>query len=248
MSKFKVGDKVRIVKPFYVDREYINDIVTITEVEPNDSSCYRYKVKENDRPWVDDELEYLSTSTNIKATDIRIDDSGVNVSVDSLYPYIINYGTLKDENKEENEMRNEVLELWYRRKGDNVFDKYEKLMDDYINKNYSIVSDYKKLIEDFSENLEYLFNECNKESLLIQSNAYNQYKYVIDTDAVRSKAIEYFEKDKDKELEELQNKYQEIKALLSMSNDLSYQQDILIEYGIIDKKTKRMIIDEDNTK
>ena len=45
----------------------------------------------------------------------------------------------------------------------------------------------------------------------------------------------------------LEMKHEDINALLSMSDDLEYQQSVLIEYGIIDKKTKR-VVNEDNSK
>lgn len=52
--KFKVGDRVKIVRTDYtVDKKYINNIVTITKI---DTVGRRYFVKENDRPWIDKEL------------------------------------------------------------------------------------------------------------------------------------------------------------------------------------------------
>lgn len=54
--KFKVGDKARIVKPFWEnEKKYIGNIVTISWVDPYDDE--RYKVKENNRYWRASELE-----------------------------------------------------------------------------------------------------------------------------------------------------------------------------------------------
>ena len=102
------------------------------------------------------------------------------------------------------------------------------------------------MIETFEKNLE---DFCTKysditvnEDFVIRINAdCNVYKYVIDKSVIRNDAAITYKDDKNKEYKELQLKYEDINALLSMSEDLEYQQSILIEYGIIDKKTKRMI-------
>lgn len=150
-------------------------------------------------------------------------------------------------NKEENEMKNEVLELWYERQMKNIEKKYDKYAEEYIEKNYSFVNDYKQLIKDFEDNLEYLYTLNNKDELFIlkENNSCNVFKYVIDYEKLLYKANEYFEKDKKEDIELIKKTYEEIRALLSMSSDLEYQQSVLIEYGIIDKKTKRMIANEE---
>lgn len=49
-NKFKVGDKVKIVKPFCdIDQNYKGHIVTIKSIDVMDSQ--RLFVEENDRPW-----------------------------------------------------------------------------------------------------------------------------------------------------------------------------------------------------
>lgn len=54
--KFKVGDKVRIVKPLVeVEKKYIGNIVTISWVDPYDNE--RYRDKENNKYWRASELE-----------------------------------------------------------------------------------------------------------------------------------------------------------------------------------------------
>lgn len=58
------------------------------------------------------------------------------------------------ENEEENKMRNEVLELWYKRKKENIYKKYKDLEDKYVEEHYEIVKQYNELIETFEKNLE----------------------------------------------------------------------------------------------
>lgn len=219
MSKFKVGDKVKIVKPWRMDdSQYKNNIVTISKIY--DSDCFdqsEYDVEENDIPWFDMELEYVQN-------DVKIVDKFVK-------------------NKEENEMRNEVLELWYSRNKENISKKYKEFKDKYFEERYSIVKEYNKLIEDFESNLEYLYNNSmsDLQPVLKENNSCNVFKYVVDKDKITDEAEEVYKEDEIKEYSNLNDTYKEIYALLSMSSDLEYQQSILIEYGIIDKKSKRMI-------
>ena len=150
------------------------------------------------------------------------------------------------ENEEENKMRNEVLELWYKRKKENIYKKYKDLEDKYVEEHYEIVKQYNELIETFEKNLEDFFTKysditVNEDFVICKNADCNVYKYVIDKSVIQNDAVITYKDDKNKEYKELQLKYEDINALLSMSEDLEYQQSILIEYGIIDKKTKRMI-------
>lgn len=146
-------------------------------------------------------------------------------------------------NEEENEMRNEVLELWFKRKGNDIEKKYDELESKYIDEKYSIIKSYEDMIEDFERQLEdlYKYDNANEQFALKENNTCNVFKYVINEDKLVEEAEQFYKEDKKKEMQEVLKEYNEIKALLSMSEDLEYQQSILIEYGIIDKKTKRMI-------
>ena len=45
----------------------------------------------------------------------------------------------------------------------------------------------------------------------------------------------------EKMLSKLQDTYETIKAMLSLSDDLEYQLDVLSRYGVLNKKTKKMV-------
>lgn len=148
--------------------------------------------------------------------------------------------------KEEEKDMNKVLKLWNDRKVEEIELKYNDLMNEYIEKHYETTKKYKDLIEKFEKDLETLYKEEieNKESessILKENNTCNVYKYVVCEDKLRNEAYKKYREDKIKESDEQVDKCNEIDALLSMSEDLEYQQSVLIEYGIIDKKTKRMI-------
>lgn len=151
--------------------------------------------------------------------------------------------------KEEKDM-NKVVDLWYNRKKENIYKKYKDLEDKYVKEHYEIVKQYNELIEDFEKNLEDFCTEysdimVNDDFVICKNADCNVYKYVIDESVIRNDAKITYKEDKNKEYKELQLKYEDLNALLSMSDDLEYQQSILIEYGIINKKTKR-IINESN--
>lgn len=146
-------------------------------------------------------------------------------------------------NEEENEMKNEVLELWFKRKGNDIEKKYDELESKYIDEKHSVVKSYEDMIEDFERQLEdlYKYDNASEQFVLKENNGCNVFKYVLDEDKLVEEAEQFYKEDKKKEMQEVLKDYNEIKALLSMSEDLEYQQSILIEYKIIDKKTKRMI-------
>lgn len=148
--------------------------------------------------------------------------------------------------KEEEKDMNKVLNLWNNRKVEEIELKYNDLINEYIEKHYETTKKYKDLIEKFEKDLETLYKEEteNKESessILKENSTCNVYKYVVYEEKLRNEAHEKYREDRFKELDEQADKCNEIDALLSMSEDLEYQQSVLIEYGIIDKKTKRMI-------
>ena len=145
MSKFKVGDKVKIVNPMSICKRYRNTIHTITNID----DTYVYLDIIDDNPYCvkyyDYELELVEEPT-LEYIDDYMDTSNRPVvdlsdhAVDSLYPNIImdvktcgknlfdNCVAQTDfykyiegiyENKEEKDM-NKVLKVWYERKRDKI--------------------------------------------------------------------------------------------------------------------------------
>jgi hypothetical protein len=72
---FKVGDKVKIVNPYFIDEIYKGDVVTIIKIEesPFPQTRPRYFVKENSRPWVERELK-LVEEFKMKKEDLKNED------------------------------------------------------------------------------------------------------------------------------------------------------------------------------
>lgn len=184
---------------------------------------------------------------------------------DSVYPYIqvdkksnddfidaMVYGIWKkveDENEEDKEM-NKVLELWYERKRNKIIDKYDELENKYNNETYGAIASFNELVEKFNNDLEelYKFDKATEQFVLVENAPNNVIKYKVDWEKVKDGFVKEILPKRTEELKEVEDLKDEINAQLSMSNDLEYQQSILIEYGIIDKKTKRMITNENSSK
>lgn len=186
----------------------------------------------------DEDWEEICSTIGMKPVVSYLDDA-----VDAVA-----YGIwgIKDMKNEEEINMNKVLRLWNIRKMEEIELKYNDLVNEYIEKHYETAKKYKDLIEKFKEDLETLYEEENgnkesESSILKENNTCNVFKYVVDEEKLRDEAHEKYRADRLKELEEQDSICNEVDALLSMSEDLEYQQSILIEYGIIDKKTKRMI-------
>lgn len=144
--------------------------------------------------------------------------------------------------KEEKEM-NKVLNLWFERKQEKIIKKYAEMEQDFINNHYSVVKSYNELVEQFEKDLDdlYKFDKVNEQFVLEEISDKNTIKYDIDFDKLSCEFTDKHIKEKQGELKELAKIREEVEAQLSLSNELKYQQDVLIQYNIIDKKTKKIV-------
>lgn len=249
MSKFKVGDVVKIVNPIFdSDDNYKGSVVTISKT----LGLSRYEVLENKRPWCDSELELFKSELTPE-----LEYEWENQ--ETLYPYITDNadrynkyirGLWENQDikpvyikgiKEEKEM-NKVLNLWFERKQEKIIKKYAEMEQDFINNHYSVVKSYNELVEQFEKDLDdlYKFDKVNEQFVLEEISDKNTIKYDIDFDKLSCEFTDKHIKEKQGELKELAKIREEVEAQLSLSNELKYQQEVLIQYNIIDKKTKKI--------
>lgn len=144
--------------------------------------------------------------------------------------------------KEEEKEMNKVLNLWFERKQQAIIEKYSKMEQDFINNNYSVVQSYNELIAQFEKDLEdlYKFDKANEQFVLEEISDKNTIKYGIDFDKLSCEFTDLHCKEKQDELKEIAKIREEVEAQLSLSDELKYQQEVLIQYDIIDKKTKKI--------
>lgn len=240
MSKFKVGDKVKFIGN--VSEHIFNDILDnhkdsliICKVCRGKKSYQVQPLGINDTTWCfdDDELELLEE--NKLSFDFKLPPELEWENRDIKPVYIKGI-------KEEKEM-NKVLNLWFERKQEKIIKKYAEMEQDFINNHYSVVKSYNDLVEQFEKDLDdlYKLDKVNEQFVLEEISDKNTIKYDIDFDKLSCEFTDKHIKEKQGELKELAKIREEVEAQLSLSNELKYQQDVLIQYNIIDKKTKKIV-------
>ena len=143
--------------------------------------------------------------------------------------------------KEEEKEMNKVLTLWYERKRKDIENKYDDLREKF-NEQYGSVSSFNELIDKFNKDLEdiYNFDKATEQFVLINNAPCNVIKYKVDVDKIDKEFNEIHCEQIKKAYKEIDDIREEVEAQLSLSDDLEYQQEVLIRYGIIDKKTKKI--------
>lgn len=234
MRKFNIGDKVRVTgncnaHSYVIGKEYIIKCFDVCHTEPNENG-YAYNldanvignvIREIDMELVEscDTIEYINTdiSTTIDCYNIKLEGEWNNM--------------------------NKVLELWYARKHDKIMKDYEEKEREF-NKSKELVIKYKEIIERFENELEELYNceeNIEKNYIIYNNLSESMYKYKINYDKLKDEFLENYVVERNKKLNELDKLKEEIDAQLSLSSELDYQIEVLTTYGILDKKTKKMV-------
>lgn len=140
--------------------------------------------------------------------------------------------------KGDNNMNNEVLNLWKKRKQDDINKKYN----DIVTKEYEsleVRKEYKALIEKFEKDLDALVVKYNTNAdihdLPFIKTGYEPEYGIELNDGIRYSIAKKYEEEQNKEYNELMNLVEEIKAQLSLSDDKDYQIDVLTRYDVLKK-------------
>ena len=138
--------------------------------------------------------------------------------------------------KGESEMRNEVLDLYEKRERERIGKQFKAIKEEEYN-NLEAVARYNELINTFKASLAELVDEYKNEEpkVFVQTVYEDHFGYEINP-FLEKQIAEKFREDYEKEIKELEKKVEEIRAVLSLSNDVEYQKNVLIEYGILNKK------------
>lgn len=243
MSRFNVGDKVKIVRTDIGSQsEYIGCIREVVDTDCD--GVFLDNMPDDDNYYLDSELALIEPN------------------VDSLYPYMIDVKTcgknLFDNCKiqadfyekyikgiweiEEEKDMNKVLNLWCERKRNKIIDRYDEMEYEFHNNKYSVVASFKELIEKFNNDLEdlYKLDKATEQFVLKENTPNNVIKYCLDEEKLNEEFKKEYLSKRDEEFNALRDIKDEVEAQLSLSDDLEYQQEVLIRYGIIDKKTKKI--------
>lgn len=260
MGKFKDGDRVRFIKNYHKD----NYVRAYCPAYGEEGVVRHYALNQNAYEVLFDGAEFWTycyeneiEPVKPKETVVFIDNpNGLEVKCQDI-TIVDRYETQlncynKIFNKEEYDryvkgewknMENKVLELWYTRNHNSIIDEYDKKEMEF-NESKELVIKYKEIIENFEKELEELYNcEENIEKNYIKDNNLSEsmYKYKINYDKLNDEFLENYVAERDEKLHELNELRKEINAQLSLSSELDYQIEVLTTYGILDKKTKKMV-------
>ena len=260
MNKFHIGALVRYIGDFDRNADYhrnyyplVGDIGEIVDkVEEDDTGYIEYEIRfdpNNSESWTycnDNELEPLLPETVITCGDSRGYGKSATEEVAILETKIecLQKEIEKLEKKmEEKEMKNEVLELWYTRRLTQISKVYDEKEREF-NESIELVVKYNDIVNRFENELKDLYeSEENVENKYIRDalSSGSMYKYKINYDKLRDEFVEKYISERNEKINELDELKREIDAQLSLSNDSEYQIDVLIRYGVLDKKTKKMV-------
>lgn len=142
------------------------------------------------------------------------------------------------EEKEKKEMDNKIVDLYYERKNEEIKNKYVEL----LKKEYEeldVVKEYNELVNTFEASLAELAGRYNTEEtrVLVKTGYTDTYTYELNSD-LKDTLKDAHREEYDKEVNALKLLVEEVRAVLSVSDDDAYRIGVLTEYGIITKKGK----------
>lgn len=241
MSKFKVGDLVKVISADDEERKkYVGVIGKIIE---DTGPAYRWLLTTTGE-WLfrDDELELIEESTKqteLKATIVEVDNVG--------------YKIIKKEGNKMIESIN-LIDLYASKHKENIERETKEKIEE-LRKNCDVINKYNELVEQFERECDDLylsqFTEEERNKLIINDNVEYDNKPLIHSDMWRNKySINYtytndeimqLETDMVNKVEELNDLVKTVKAHVGIAKTKEEVEEILTRYGIIDKKGKLVI-------
>lgn len=248
--KYKKGDKVMFEKNcqsatyqrnYYPKYHEVGEIVEVCHddyqvIFNDDKSCYTYLTGEEVIAFNDNSIAISNTTGDV----LTLNNNGFTFT-GSTGKSITGYEPEKQE-MEEKEMKNEVLELWYKRENAKLKSEFKSEIEKYVNE-HPVVVRYKEIINAYTDSMSTLLEEYADFDIV----SHISYSVLDDVDLhdIEKKLQDMYLKDNvaehEKMLSKLQDTYETIKAMLSLSDDLEYQLDVLSKYKVIDGKTKKMV-------
>lgn len=236
MSKFKVGDKVKLnpnIKDFKYGRGWVG-YDEIGEIHETLDDEYFVEFPSYGKGWTgcEDEL-------------ILVDEVAEYIKNDIM---TLKEVTIKINKMEEEKDMNKILQLYKERKEKEIKDKYDKIIEEEYNK-IEFIKVYNNLVDAFEEAMKELFeNEENigckyMEDIGVSNNLY---KYTLNSSKIKIEIQNKYNDDYTCELKKLDDFIKEVETTLSLAENGNGEinQDRVIEilsnYQIIDKKTLKI--------
>ncbi len=251
MSKFKIGDLVKVVKPHDVcgKRAYINKTYKIIRNQTCEADSEQWWKLNDDSiwKWADSELELVEESA-INSTEIKITAKPFKITVDDLRLLEEENPTIKKEGNNMIESMN-LIDLYANKHRENI-EKERKEKIEELRKKCDVINKYNELVEKFEKDCDDLylsqFTEEEKNEILIDKDCIDDsdmqlrisggchFKYYTNNNFHNE---EYFEimNDRDKKINELNDLIKMVKAHVGIAKTKEEVEEILERYGIIKK-------------
>lgn len=243
MSKFKVGDKVKLnpnIKDFKYGRGWVgyDEIGEIYKIQ--DESEYNVEFPSYGKGWTgcEDELILVDIVYTFSVDD-EFTFKTTQLEFDKVTNMIIN---------EEDKDMNKILKLYKERKEKEIKDKYDKIVEEEYNK-IEFIEVYNNLVDAFEGAMKELFeNEENAGCKYMKDTgiSYNAYKYQLNPIEIKREIQKKYNDDYMCEIKKLDDFIKEVETTLSLAEigsgviDQDRVIEILSNYQIIDKKTLKI--------
>ena len=138
----------------------------------------------------------------------------------------------------ERNMDNRIVDLYYERKREEIRNKYTELVDEKYEQ-LNVVKEYKELVNTFVASLAEMADRYNTEEtkMLLKTGYMGEYTYDLSPE-LRDNLREAYKEDFNKEMKDLELLIEEVRAMLSFSDNEEHRMDVLKKYEIVNKKGK----------
>ena len=189
------------------------------------------------------DLQGIGGEVTLKGS-LKIDKDGFGIIETCLDEEPEFYCLPKDYNNENEggDKMNKVLDLYKDKEKDKITKKYSDMRVKYIADNET-TKKFNEIFDKFQKDMTDLYESDEnkeKEYVVEQCDAY-MLKYKINNDKLLREFNKEYNEIELEEIDKLSAFVKEVDAQLSLSDDLDYQLEVLTRYGIIDKKTKKMV-------
>ena len=139
---------------------------------------------------------------------------------------------------EERNMNNKIVDLYYERKKQELFNRYDKIIKDEYEE-LDVVKECNEIINTFNTSLAEMANRYNSEEVrvLLKTGYKNTYEYELSFD-LKEQIRDRYKDEYEAEAKKLELLVEEVRAMLAFSDNEEYRLNVLKQYDIIDKKGK----------
>lgn len=246
MGKFKVGDKVKIIKLISPNSDgsdarrdcYLKSGTIIRDW----GESYRYRLDTIDRHlFKDEELELVEEPT-LKSTELKIDSNKITLTVDKIQ------NVIKKEGNKMIESLN-LIDLYANKHKESIEEETKEKVEE-LRKNCDVINKYNELVEQFKKDCDELylsqFTEEEKNEILVNQDIIDDIDMQLRKDGCREfgyytnnnfRTDEYYDamNERNKKITEIEDLVKTVKAHVGIAKTKEEVEEILTRYGIIKK-------------